>query len=94
MIISIGRPSTMDAKLVADKGADPGILITIKPRRYSKSQRKVTLFPFSIIREEAPGAFDKDNGMLDQGYITLDTRTGKLIIEHRNEEVPVEPEKK
>jgi hypothetical protein len=87
MIISISRPSAMDARIVADKGSKDNELMIVKPRRFSKSQRKVNLFPFEV-QAETPGG-----GVLDQGYILLDTRTGKLVIEHRNEEIPIEEKK-
>lgn len=96
MNVTISRPSTMDAKIVADKGANPDDLMIIKPRRFSKAQRKVLLFPFSVALElEERGAFDKAvDGVVDRGYIALDVRTGTLTIEHRLEEVSVIPEKK
>lgn len=96
MNVTISRPSTMDAKIVADKGASPDDLMVVKPRRYSKGQRKITLFPFSVILDTAErGAFPKSvDGMVDQGFIVLDVRTGKISIEHRLEEVPVVVEKK
>jgi hypothetical protein len=93
MIVNLGRPGAMDAKIVFDSAdatdgkVGQGVM-SVQPRRYSKTQRKVNLFPFSIMSDATAGK------VLDQGYITLDVKTGKLIIEHRNEEVPVEVEKK
>jgi hypothetical protein len=96
MIITISRPSNMEAKIMFDAAnsddskVSPDVM-AVQPRRYSKNQRKINVFPFCVRREGTVGAFDKNtNPISDQGYITLDTRTGKLVIEHRNEEVPVE----
>lgn len=93
MNVTLSRPSVMDAKVVADKGAGPDDLMVVKPRRYSKSQRKVTLFPFLVTldAEEAKAAFGPAlaDGVADRGYVVLDTKTGKLSIEHRVEEVPI-----
>lgn len=96
MNITISRPSAMDAKVVADKGTAPEDLLTVKPRRFSKAQRKVLLFPFQVALDaEERGAFDKaPDGVTDRGYIALDVRTGQLTIEHRLSEVSVVPEKK
>lgn len=80
MFVSIGRPSSMDAKL-AEGVAEPTTLIQVQPRRYSKTQRKVSLFPFNII---------VDGEITDQGYINVDVKSGRLRIEHRVEEIPID----
>jgi hypothetical protein len=77
----------MDARVVSDKGTDDNTLMVVKPRRFSKSQRKVMLFPFEVVGEDG-------KKMSDQGYIVLDVRTGTLTVEHRLEEVPIETEPK
>lgn len=86
MHITVSKPSSMDAKVTFDgqldnaEGKTSIEMITAEPRRYSKTQRKVNMFPFSV----------KDGArVLDQGYISVDVRTGKLTVEHRNEEVPI-----
>lgn len=91
MNVTISRPSVMDAKVVAEKGTSPDDLMVVKPRRYSKTQRKVTLFPFLVSLEAGEkGAFSNlTDDVADRGYVVLDTRTGKLSIEHRVEEVPI-----
>ena len=91
MNVTISRPSVMDAKVVADKGTSPDDLMVVKPRRYSKSQRKVTLFPFLVTLEtgEKSAFSDLPDDVADRGYVVLDTKTGKLSIEHRLQEVPI-----
>lgn len=80
MKVTLGRPSVMDASLLED--LSKGLLIGVRPRRYSKGQRKVTLFPFNVSNE--------DGEILDQGYVTVDVKTGRLIVDHRLEEFPIE----
>jgi hypothetical protein len=67
----------MDA---AKEQPEDGELAVVTPRRYSKAQHKVNVFPFEVKRDSGEIA--------DQGYITLNVRTGKLTIEHRLAEVP------
>ena len=83
MRITLGNPSPMDAtkQMPVLSANEPPALIIVSPRRYSKAQHKVNIFPFEVAQ---------DNGdILDQGYITLNVRTGKLTIEHRLAEVPL-----
>ena len=79
MRITLGNPSPMDAAMMAMESGEPPALIRVMPRRYSKAQHKVNVFPFEVAQH---------GKIVDQGYITLNTRTGKLTIEHRLAEVP------
>jgi hypothetical protein len=79
MILRVDMPSAMEAALVDSK--NPQNVVSVRPRRYSKGQRKVAVLPFSVISEDG-----KDR-MLDQGYISVDMRTGKISVEHRCDEL-------
>jgi len=79
MLVKINTPSTMDAEITNNKDT----ILTARPRRYSRSQRRVNMIPFSV---EVDGQF------LDQGYITVDLKTGKLTVEHRLNEIPLDTE--
>ena len=84
MFVVISNPSAMDAKVMPIKSDDRSTLSSVVPRRYSKTQRKINLYPFQVVN-------DTNNTVMDQGYLVLDVRTGKLVVEHRLEEVPVTP---
>ncbi len=84
MIVALNGVSSMDAEMIQMKADDPAIS-TVRPRRYAKSQRKVHLYPFSVHSDDG-------SEIVDQGYITIDARTGQLSIEHQLKEVPFELE--
>ena len=78
MIVKLHEPSVMDAETV--KASDA--VMAARPRRYSKSQRRVNMIPFSVT--------GSDGVLMDQGYLTVDVKTGKVTVEHRLNEVSVE----
>ena len=84
MIVSLGKGSLMDTKVVLDKEFRD-MLVTVRPRKFSKLQKKTMLFPFYVSTEGADGG-----KLVDQGYILVDLRTGRLSIEHRMNELPIE----
>lgn len=86
MKIIISAPSAMDAKMITP-GITPGIedktaVSVVSPRKFSKTQRKVNLHPFQLISDTGK--------VLDFGYLQVDLKTNKLMIEHRNEEFAIE----
>jgi len=80
MIVRVHNPGAMDAEKLPP--TQENLLLEARPRRYSRSQRKVSMIPF--------GVFSVDGSVSDQGYIVVDIRTGRLSIDHRVEEVAID----
>lgn len=84
MKISIMSPSPLEAKELTK---DIYALASVQPIQYQRGQRVIYVLPVV--------AYNDAGKVLDRAFLTVNTRTGKMGLEHRNEEVlmPVdEPE--
>lgn len=75
MRLAIMNPNETEAKIVGP--TDPGVAVEVMPLIFSKTQRVLHTVQFEV---------KNDSGViLDRGYITVHSRSGKLGIEHRME---------
>ena len=87
MNINIKTPTVMEGKLLeAPVGEDT--LVTVKPRRWSKTQLKLAVIPIESVNERGQ--------LLDHAVITVNQRTGKLSIEQvsGSGEIPLDADTK
>lgn len=85
MLVVINQPSPMDCTTVTPTVPATEV-ITVRPSRYSKKQRIVDMFPFKIVNELT-------KAVQDRGVISVDTRTGQLVIERRLQSIPFDVER-
>ena len=84
MKVLLYSPSPMEGR-VLQTSDDPklkGVHMGVQPIQFYKSQRSLFATPFAVLSEQGR--------VLDRGYVTVNSRTGKLSIEHRIEEVTPE----
>lgn len=79
MQIRMVEPSPMGGEMEV---LDNPRRVFVTPCRFSKAQRKVMVIPFETV--------SSTNKLLDKGFIGVDSKTGKLFIEHQAAPVPFE----
>lgn len=84
MRVNLSRPSAMDCKVVNTQ--DAGTLGYFQLRRYSKKQRLVNVSLIEVRNENGE--------TVDSGFLAVDTRTGRLVIERCTQDVPFDIELK
>lgn len=76
MKLRIGKPYPMFATEVEPVA---GEAINVVARRFSKAQRKLEAVPYFL---------EDDKGtVVDCGFISIDVKAMKVVVDHRNEEV-------
>lgn len=84
MLVTLTKHSAMDCKEV-NTPSSTAMLGKFQPRRYSKKQRLVNISMVEV---------HTDAGVVvDSGFLSLDTRTGKLCIERCSQDIPFDIEK-
>jgi hypothetical protein len=74
------RPLTAGGKPAVVKAGEE--VVTVTPVRFSKSQKTIFVIPFEC---------ESDNGTsLDKGYIAVNTKTGRLTVEHCSDPIPMD----
>jgi len=91
MKITLSSPSALEGVMARPTAPLGKALVSVKPGeelavvtpiRFSRAQKTIFVVPFEC--ESERGA------ILDKGYIAVNTKTGKLSIEHCAEPIPLD----
>ena len=76
MIINISKPSPLEAELLPVAFDNSVVGMSMRPLQYQRSQRTLYVTPVLVC--------DDSNNILDRAFLTVNSKTGKLSLEHRN----------